>query len=211
MDLWNLSITNLNNKTATSPFLQSCSNLGFQGLLSQGRPNSFYPGLAGCMPVVYFPALHNPQTTNTPVHSKESYVGSILELIAENELLKKQLVLQGEMRPSPPENEKTSEPMVKVFEEDHQKSLDASEKSELVERSSKKAKTKRCRRLAKEIQRVCRCPVSYCHKAYGTEGALHHHIRLKHYDFDFVTWLKSKSATSESEEKGAKLLDKMDK
>lgn len=41
-------------------------------------------------------------------------------------------------------------------------------------------KQKRHRRTAAEIERGFRCPSPSCHKAYGTEGALKMHIRIKH-------------------------------
>eukprot|EP00331_Platyophrya_macrostoma_P023883 CAMPEP_0176440340 /NCGR_PEP_ID=MMETSP0127-20121128/20508_1 /TAXON_ID=938130 /ORGANISM="Platyophrya macrostoma, Strain WH" /LENGTH=162 /DNA_ID=CAMNT_0017824837 /DNA_START=206 /DNA_END=694 /DNA_ORIENTATION=+ len=43
-------------------------------------------------------------------------------------------------------------------------------------------KKKRFRRVAKDIARDFRCPVSTCGKCYGSEGSLHQHLRLKHPD-----------------------------
>ncbi len=41
-------------------------------------------------------------------------------------------------------------------------------------------KTKRVRRLGSEIDRVYKCKVGDCTKAYGSEGSLMQHIKLKH-------------------------------
>ena len=42
------------------------------------------------------------------------------------------------------------------------------------------SKQKRHRRTAAEIDRGFKCTASNCHKAYGTEGALKMHLRIKH-------------------------------
>eukprot|EP00826_Nyctotherus_ovalis_P009958 TRINITY_DN1263_c0_g3_i5.p3 TRINITY_DN1263_c0_g3~~TRINITY_DN1263_c0_g3_i5.p3 ORF type:complete len:100 (-),score=19.73 TRINITY_DN1263_c0_g3_i5:173-472(-) len=39
---------------------------------------------------------------------------------------------------------------------------------------------KRYRRTAEEIERRFRCPVENCNKAYGCEGSLNQHIKIKH-------------------------------
>ena len=36
------------------------------------------------------------------------------------------------------------------------------------------------RRKATEIKRMFRCPVADCHKSYGYESTLRHHIKVKH-------------------------------
>lgn len=41
-------------------------------------------------------------------------------------------------------------------------------------------KQKRYRRTAKEIQRKYKCGIDNCQKAYGTEGSLNQHLKLKH-------------------------------
>ena len=36
------------------------------------------------------------------------------------------------------------------------------------------------RRKATEIKRMFNCPVAGCHKGYGSESTLKHHLRVKH-------------------------------
>lgn len=49
---------------------------------------------------------------------------------------------------------------------------------------------KRHRRTAQEIERKFRCEVTSCGKAYGSEGALKMHVRLKHSDDAIITSCK---------------------
>jgi hypothetical protein len=44
-------------------------------------------------------------------------------------------------------------------------------------------KRKRVRRIASEIKRHYKCMVEDCPKAYGSEGSLNQHIKLKHPDY----------------------------
>ena len=44
-------------------------------------------------------------------------------------------------------------------------------------------KRKRFRKTAAEINRHFRCPIESCQKAYGSEGSLNQHIKLKHNDY----------------------------
>ena len=39
---------------------------------------------------------------------------------------------------------------------------------------------KRYRRTASEIERRYKCPIENCQRAYGCEGSLNQHIKLKH-------------------------------
>ncbi|CAI2383353.1 unnamed protein product [Moneuplotes crassus] len=50
--------------------------------------------------------------------------------------------------------------------------------SETLEDSN--SKRKRRRRPANEISRHHKCPAIHCGKAYGSEGSLSQHVRLKH-------------------------------
>jgi len=45
---------------------------------------------------------------------------------------------------------------------------------------SKSAGQQRKRRKAAQIERLYKCQEKYCHRSYGTEGALKMHIKLKH-------------------------------
>jgi len=42
---------------------------------------------------------------------------------------------------------------------------------------------KRKRRYARDIERQFYCPIEKCHRGYGSEGSLSHHVRLKHFEF----------------------------
>ena len=44
-------------------------------------------------------------------------------------------------------------------------------------------KRKRVRRIASEIKRHYKCMVEDCPKAYGSEGSLNQHIKLKHPEY----------------------------
>lgn len=58
-------------------------------------------------------------------------------------------------------------------------------------------KKKRFRRAAKSIARMFECPAEKCYKSYGSEGSLHQHIRLKHPEFDLLSWIQSKLPTEQ--------------
>lgn len=49
--------------------------------------------------------------------------------------------------------------------------------------SSDEMKRKRFRKTAAEINRHFKCPIEVCQKAYGSEGSLNQHIKLKHNDY----------------------------
>lgn len=49
--------------------------------------------------------------------------------------------------------------------------------------SSEDLKKKRFRKTAAEINRHFKCPIETCQKAYGSEGSLNQHIKLKHADY----------------------------
>lgn len=65
-------------------------------------------------------------------------------------------------------------------------------KAHAASEQSEEAKKKRFRRSAKDITRMFRCPIVKCSKSYGSEGSLHQHIRLKHPEFDIVSWIQSR-------------------
>jgi hypothetical protein len=44
-------------------------------------------------------------------------------------------------------------------------------------------KKKRYRRQADQIERHYRCPFDQCTKAYGSEGSLNQHTKLKHPEY----------------------------
>ena len=44
-------------------------------------------------------------------------------------------------------------------------------------------KKKRYRRQADQIERHYKCPIEGCNKAYGSEGSLNQHTKLKHPEF----------------------------
>lgn len=95
-----------------------------------------------------------------------------------------------------PKSSKT-EPEKEVKSEDVQNEL-SQEKSE----KSGSERKKRWRRTAKEIPRSHLCPFyEVCQKAYGAEGSLIQHIRIKHPDFDVDSWDRvSKPIASEQSE-----------
>ena len=62
---------------------------------------------------------------------------------------------------------------------------------------SASGKRKRHRRPAHEIRRHYRCPATECDKAYGSEGSLSQHLRLKHRPY-FEQYSKEASVIAQS-------------
>ena len=62
---------------------------------------------------------------------------------------------------------------------------------------STSGKRKRHRRPAHEIRRHYRCPATECQKAYGSEGSLSQHLKLKHRNY-FEQYSKVASAKAQS-------------
>lgn len=110
----------------------------------------------------------------------------ISQLMLQNELL------QQQVRTLTAEKAQLAKSLEQV-----EKKLEEANNTQPVVAPEVSSKKKRFRRVAKDILRDFHCPVETCGKAYGSEGSLHQHIRLKHAEFDLSKWSASVEATEQ--------------
>lgn len=164
---------------------QQPSIVGYPGMMPLNR--------VSMNPVAQIASTFPKQTTPTNL--------SLMNLIMENNLLRNQLQSLTPLKQAPIQMEIKPVQTINVIPQE----FTAPKVNEVqptdslsLEKSHSYAKKKRYRRLAKQIERVNCCPANSCSKSYGSEGSLHQHIRLKHPDFDILTWIRDKIKNSET-------------
>lgn len=203
MDLWTLMNQTQATRFASNRYPQYIPNKTFVGYGTQSL-DSLYIGQHGLLPQTRFPVSAVTQAASLiPKQSTPTNL-SLMNLVMENNLLKSQLQL---LKPQKPEITKlnidpTQIPTLNTYELNNMVQPQTSQ--EKKEQTGSQAKKKRYRRLAKQIERVNCCPVASCSKSYGSEGSLHQHIRLKHQDFDILTWIRDKIKNGEALQSNSK-------
>lgn len=133
-------------------------------------------------------------TSNVPKRTCSVDNITLMNLIIENNMLRNQLqALTALQKTAKVEEEGSDTPVKETLS-----TQVVPKTEEKPSHTSSHSKKKRYRRLAKQIERSNCCPEKSCNKSYGSEGSLHQHIRLKHPDFDILTWIRDKIKYSDA-------------
>ena len=190
MDLWKMMAQAQANKLQYMQFFANRIR-NSNDLQAAARPN--FGGYQDPMSVPRINISPIAQTASniskqaTPIHNV-----ALLNLLVENNLLKSQLQSLAPVKRELSKSEESVQERNADAKEENSTPSQTAAATPVGNTQQKGSKKKRYRRLAKQIERINCCPEASCGKAYGSEGSLHQHIRLKHPEFDILTWIRDK-------------------